>query len=226
MPVRRDCAADGRARHRGTPKGFGVNPCDLWIGDELCDERGIVALPLRRLRRRGDEKRHSLEPSCQVREPPQRRDVRPVQVVDRKQRRLVKGRWPRASRGRARWRRSPPPARSCDSASCEAPNSGSTSAAGPESSPRGAPSRGHKRRLEELADDPIRKLALKLTAARGEYAHPRRARNRAPSASSRVLPMPALPSTTTKRPPPPAPPRPAPQMPRLGPRVPGARFRP
>ena len=41
-------------------------------------------------------------------------------------------------------------------------------------------SRGHKRRLEELADDPIRKLALKLTAARGGTRIPASPQSRAP----------------------------------------------
>jgi hypothetical protein len=48
---------------RGTPERFGANPCDLRIGDELSDQRGIAALSLGRPRRRDDEERHSLQPS-------------------------------------------------------------------------------------------------------------------------------------------------------------------
>jgi hypothetical protein len=78
-------------RDRGTPKRFGANRGGLRIGDERGYQRGIVALALRRPRCRGDEERHSLEPSRQVQQPPQRGRVRPLQVVDRKQRRLLKG---------------------------------------------------------------------------------------------------------------------------------------
>ena len=78
-------------RDRGTPQRFGANRGGLRIGDELCHKCGITALALRRPRRRGDEERHSLEPSCQVEEPPQRGAVRPVQIIDREKRRLLKG---------------------------------------------------------------------------------------------------------------------------------------
>ena len=76
---------------RGTPKRFGANRGGLRIGDQLCDKGGIVALSLGRPGSGGDEERHSLEPSRQVEEPPQGGSVRPVQVVDREQRRPLKG---------------------------------------------------------------------------------------------------------------------------------------
>ena len=76
---------------RVTAKRFGANRDGLRIGDELCDECGIAALSLGRPGCGGDEERHSLEPARQVEEPAQGGDVRPVHVVDRKQRRLVKG---------------------------------------------------------------------------------------------------------------------------------------
>ena len=53
------------------------------VGSRLSPSGGRVA--------GGDEERHSLEPSRQVEEPPQGGGVRPVQVVDREQRRLLKG---------------------------------------------------------------------------------------------------------------------------------------
>ena len=76
---------------RGAPKRLGANRGDLRIGDELSDECGIVALSLGRPGSGGDEERHSLEPSRQVEEPAQGGRVGPVQVVDREQRRLLKG---------------------------------------------------------------------------------------------------------------------------------------
>jgi hypothetical protein len=76
---------------RGRPKRFGANHSGLRIGDELCDKHGIAALSLGRPRPRGDEERYSLEPSCQVQKPPQRGCVRPVEIVDREQRRLLVG---------------------------------------------------------------------------------------------------------------------------------------
>ena len=77
---------------RGTAKRFGANRGGLRIGDELCDERGIAPLSLGGPGSGGDEERDSVEPSRQVEQPPQGGGVGPVQVVDRKQRRLVKGR--------------------------------------------------------------------------------------------------------------------------------------
>jgi hypothetical protein len=76
---------------RLTAKRFGANRNKLRLGDELCDEHGIAALCLRRPGCGGDEHGDSLEPSRQVEEPPQRGGVRPVQVVDREQGRLVQG---------------------------------------------------------------------------------------------------------------------------------------
>jgi hypothetical protein len=78
-------------RDRGTPERLGTNRCDLRVGDELGDKHGIVALSLGRPGPGDDEERHSLQPSRQVQEPPQGGGVRPVQVVDRQQRRLVQG---------------------------------------------------------------------------------------------------------------------------------------
>jgi hypothetical protein len=78
-------------RDRGTAKRFGANRGDLRIGDELCDQCGIAALGLGRPGSGGGEERHPLQPSRQVEQPPQGGAVRPVQVVDREQGRLVKG---------------------------------------------------------------------------------------------------------------------------------------
>ncbi len=75
----------------GAPKRFGANRRGIGIGDEVRDKRGLSALRLGRPRRRNDEERQSLEPSRQVEEPPQGRGVAPVQVVERKKRRLLKG---------------------------------------------------------------------------------------------------------------------------------------
>src|SRR5262245_29121374 len=66
---------------RGAPERLGTDCDRLRIGHELCDECGIAALSLRGPGRRGDEERHTLEPSCQVDEPAQGGGVRPVQVV-------------------------------------------------------------------------------------------------------------------------------------------------
>jgi hypothetical protein len=72
---------------RGAAKRLRANRGGLRIGDELSDECGIVALALGRPRPRGHEERHALEPARQVEEPAERGGVRPVQVVDREQRR-------------------------------------------------------------------------------------------------------------------------------------------
>ena len=76
---------------RGTPKRFGAKHGGLRIGDELGDKRGIATLSLGRPGSGGDEERHSLEPSRQVEEPPQRGGVRPVQIIDREKGRPLKG---------------------------------------------------------------------------------------------------------------------------------------
>jgi hypothetical protein len=76
---------------RGSPKRFGANRGGFRICDELCDKRRIAALALGRPRARYEEERHSLEPSRQVEEPAEGGGVRPVQVVDRKKGRLLKG---------------------------------------------------------------------------------------------------------------------------------------
>ena len=164
---------------RGTPKRFGANRDGLRIGDELCHKGGIAALPLRRPRRRNDEERHSLEPSRQVEQPPQRGAIRPVQIVDREQRRLLKGNVggepveavedrERALRGRVL-------------------GSGERRGAKQRFHERGRPREqlraeirrdGRERRLEQLTNDPVRKPALELASAGCEHPHPRRARNR------------------------------------------------
>ena len=76
---------------RGTPQRLGANHGGLRIGDELCHKCGIAPLSLRWPRRRGDDERHSLEPSRQVEKPPQGGAVRPVQIIDREKRRLLQG---------------------------------------------------------------------------------------------------------------------------------------
>ncbi len=165
---------------RGTPERFGANRGGLRIGDELCDKGGIAALSLRRPRRRGDEKRHSLEPSRQVEEPAQGGGVRPVQVVDRKQRRLLKGHVGREPVKAVEDR---------EGALCgRVLRSGELRGSEERFDERGRPREqlraeirrgGREQRLEQLTNDPIGKLALELTAAGGEHPHPRRAGNRA-----------------------------------------------
>ena len=76
---------------RGTAKRLGTNRGGLRIGDQLCNERRVAPLSLRRPGAGRDEQRDSLEPSRQVEQPAQRGRVRPMQVVDYEQRRLVKG---------------------------------------------------------------------------------------------------------------------------------------
>jgi hypothetical protein len=49
---------------RAAPERSGANRGRLRVGDQLGDECGIVALSLRGPRRRDDQQRHSLEPSC------------------------------------------------------------------------------------------------------------------------------------------------------------------
>jgi hypothetical protein len=76
---------------RGTPERLRADHGGLRIGDELGDECGVAAFALGRPGPGGDEEGHSLEPSRQVEEPPQRGGVRPVQIVDGEKRRLVEG---------------------------------------------------------------------------------------------------------------------------------------
>ena len=78
-------------RDRGTTQRSGANRGDLGIGNQLRDQGGIAALALRRPGPGRDQQRHPLQPSRQIQQPPQRRAVRPVQVVDRQQRRPIKG---------------------------------------------------------------------------------------------------------------------------------------
>jgi hypothetical protein len=78
-------------RDRGPPQRSRENRGGLRIGDELCDKRGIVALSLQRPCSHRDEERHPLQPSRQLKEPPQGGGVRPVQIIDREKRRPVKG---------------------------------------------------------------------------------------------------------------------------------------
>ena len=76
---------------RVTPERFGANHGSLLIRDQLCDKYGIASLALRRPSSHSDDEWDSLEPSRQVEEPPQGGRVGPMQVVDREQRRLLKG---------------------------------------------------------------------------------------------------------------------------------------
>jgi hypothetical protein len=76
---------------RAEPERPGANRHAGWIGDQLGHKGGIAALALGRAGCGGDEERHFFEPSRQVVEPAQGGGIRPVKVVDREQRRLLKG---------------------------------------------------------------------------------------------------------------------------------------
>ena len=90
----------------------------------------------------------------------------------------------------------------CEAAGCEAPNSVSTSAAGPRAASRGDPKR-RSRAAARTADGRSRGRTRPRTRRRGRRARiPAEPAIARASASRRVLPMPALPSMTTNRPPP------------------------
>ena len=126
-----------------------------------------------------------------------------MQVVDRKERRLLKGQVGGEpveavqDRERVLFGR-----RSCDAAVRGSEQRFHERGRSREQLRAEIRSRGRERWLEQLTHDPVRKLALELAAARSEHAHPRRAGNRARLREQAGLPMPALPSMTTKRPPP------------------------
>ena len=85
-----DRAASRERGDRGTAKRFGADRGGFRIGDELCDERGIAALALGRPGCGSDEEALP-RAFASGRGATAARRVRPVQVVDREQRRLVKG---------------------------------------------------------------------------------------------------------------------------------------
>ena len=177
------------------------------VGEQLGQQLGVAALlgrPRRRrpraaaaLRAAARGSRASAATACR---PSAGRRSRASSAARRR-------RWRRASRGRGTSRTARRPRSSARVTRCVASKSGSASAAAPDEQ-LGALLGGHGReqRLEELAHDAEGEVALELAPARREHAQALGERARA-SASSRVLPIPAVPSIATTLPSPRARPR-------------------
>ena len=135
---------------------------------DLSDQRGIGAR-VRAPQRRADQRGHVLEPPDEVGEEAQRGAVAPVQVVHGQQERPV-GRHVRCQpvetvqrrEGRIRGQPVALRVRGLEDRACRRRRAGQ---------PALASLAVRERRLEQLAHDAERKLALELAATRGEDAH-------------------------------------------------------
>jgi hypothetical protein len=170
----------GEHGDRGAPKRLGADRGGLRVGDQLCDKCGIAALSLGRPGSHNHEERHSLEPSGQVQERPQRGGIGPVQVVDRKQGRLVKGHVGHEPVETVEDREGALCGRLLRAGELGGPEERLYERGRPREE-LGAELRRDRReqRLEQLPDDPVGKLALEFAPAGREHSHPRRAGDRA-----------------------------------------------